>query len=148
MLKIYYGDMPGVIYNTSTYFNNVYLDCWLEDDFSKKIIKDIDKATVLNSSAIDSKRLGIIPVTGLSGGTKTLLLMHHEPLNIYNASNCGDNCAKWILRLAKKMDSDLIINLYHIMDFGSKTFEIEVLNNHQIVHNMAELSFLAGSYLN
>ena len=147
MLKIYYGDMADAIYNTSVYFDNIYLDNWLEDDFSKRIIKDIDKATVLGARAIDSKILGVIPVTSLSGGVKTLLLMHHEPEHIYNASTCGDNCAKWILRIAKQADRDLVINLHHIMDFGDKPFEIEILNNHQIVHSMAELVLVAGTYL-
>ena len=86
MLKIFYGDMEKAIYNTSVYFDNVYLDNWLEDDFTKRIIKDIDKATVLGARAIDSKILGVIPVTSLSGGVKTLLLMHHEPEHVYNAS--------------------------------------------------------------
>ena len=139
--------MKDAIYNTSVYFDNVYLDHWLEDDFSKRIIKDIDKATVLGARAIDSKILGVIPVTGLSGGTKTLLLMHHEPEKVYNASTCGDNCAKWILKIAEHTDRDLIINLHHIMDFGDKPFEIEILNNHQIVHSMAELVLVAGTYL-
>ena len=39
---------------------------------------------------------------------------------IFNASACGDNCAKWILRIAGK--KNLTINLHHIMDFG-KDFE-------------------------
>ena len=147
MLKIFYGDMEKAIYNTSVYFDNVYLDNWLEDDFTKRIIKDIDKATVLGARAIDSKILGVIPVTSLSGGVKTLLLMHHEPEHVYNASTCGDNCAKWILRIAKQAEQDLVINLHHIMDFGDKPFEIEVINNHQIVHSMAELVLIAGTYL-
>lgn len=147
MLKVYYGDMADAIYNTSVYFNNTYLDSWLEDDFSKRIIKDIDKASVLSARAIDSKILGVIPVTSLSGGAKTLLLMLHEPENIYNASTCGDNCAKWILKIAKQIDEDLVINLHHILDFGEKNFEIEVLNNRQIVHNMAEMVLIAGTYL-
>ncbi len=147
MLKIYYGDMPGVIYNTSMYFDNRYLDHWIEDEFSKKIIKSVDKAIVLGPQAIDSKALGVIPVTQLSGGTKTLLLMYKEPEQIYNASTCGDNCAKWILRIARNMKEDLTINLHHIMDFGDGTFEICILNTGVIVHDMKELICEAGGLL-
>ena len=147
MLKIFYGTMENAIYNTSVYFDNVYLDKWLEDDLTRKIIKNVDKAEVLGEKAIDSKILGVIPVTSLSGGTKTLLLMRHEPKKIYNASTCGDNCAKWILKIAKESREDLVINLHHIMDFGDREFQIEILNNHQIVHNMSELVRYAGFYL-
>ena len=146
MLKIYYGTMPKAIYNTSMYFDNVYLDKWITDPFAQQVIKAIDKGTVLSSKAIDSKALGIIPVTQLSGGTKTLLLIYNEPWNVFNASTCGDNCAKFILKIAKKVD--ITINLYHIMDFGSKPFEIEILNSQRIAHNMGELLAYAGEFLN
>ena len=69
-------------------------------------------------------------------------------LKIFNASNCGDNCAKWILKLWK--ERDFTIALYHIMDFGKKDFEIRILNNKNkklIVHNMREFLDVANDYL-
>ena len=147
MLNIYYGQMDGAIYNTSVYFNNTYLDHWLMDDFSRRMIKAIDKAEVLSGQAVDSKALGVIPATKISGGCKTLLLIYHEPEKIFNATTCGDNCAKWILRIAKKLNRDITINLRHIMDFGDGEFEIKILNNDKIVHNMGELALYAGEYL-
>lgn len=147
MLNIFFGDMPEAIYNTSLYFDNTYLDKWLNDAFAQKIIKSVDKATVLSGRAIDSKALGIIPVTQLSGGTKTLLLIYNDQEKIFNASTCGDNCAPWILKIAKKTKKDITINLHHIMDFGDKDFEIKILNNDMVVHNMAELVIYAGLFL-
>ena len=147
MLNIFYGDMPEAIYNTSLYFNNTYYDGWLMDDFAQKMIKSVDKATVLSGQAVDSKALGVIPATKISGGLKTLLLIYNQPQKIFNASTCGDNCAKWILRIAKKLDRDITINLRHIMDFGEGQFEIKILNNDKIVHNMSELVLYAGEFL-
>lgn len=147
MLNIFYGDMPEAIYNTSVYFNNTYYDDWLMDDFAKKMIKSIDKATVLSGQAVDSKVLGVIPTTKISGGLKTLLLIYNQPQKIFNASTCGDNCAKWILKIAKKLDKDITINLRHIMDFGDGQFEIRILNNNKVVHNMSELVLYAGEFL-
>ncbi|OUP23501.1 MULTISPECIES: DUF4869 domain-containing protein [Eubacteriales] len=147
MLKIFFGTMPEAIYNTSMYFDNVYLDKWITDPFAQKIIKAIDKGEVLSASAIKSKALGVIPVTGLSGGVKTLLLIRNEPQKIFNASTCGDNCARWILEIAKECKQDVVINLYHIMDFGSKPFELEILNNHKIIHSMEELVEPAGFFI-
>jgi hypothetical protein len=147
MLNIFFGDMPEAIYNTSAYFNNTYLDNWLTDEFGKKIIKAVDKAVVVSPKLIDSKALGAIPATSLSGGTKTLLLIHNEPTKIFNASTCGDNCAKWILQIAKASKKDITINLRHLMDFGKGKFEIKILNNGAVVHNMEEYVFHAGQYL-
>lgn len=152
MLNIYFGEMPendfpNYVYNTSVYFDNTYLDSWITDEFSKKMIKDIDKAVVLSPSAIDSKALGVIPVKQLSGGVKTLLLLQHDPSKIFNASTCGDNCAKWILKIAKTASRDITINLRHLMDFGEKPFEFKLMNNGMIIHNMQEYISSAGIYL-
>ncbi len=152
MLCIIFGEMPEdmekkYVYNTSMYFDNTYLDNWLTDELSIKMIKSVDKAVVLSSNAVDSKALGIIPVTKISGGLKTLLLIRHDDTKIFNASTCGDNCAKWILKIAQKADRDIIINLRHIMDFGDKPFEIKILNNGKTVHNMKEYVLNAGMYL-
>ena len=123
------------------------MDIWFEEELTKKIIKDIDKATLLGSKAVESKALGVIPITKLSGGTKTLLLLRHKPEKIYNISTCGDNCAKWILKIAKENKKDLVVNLRHIMDFGDKPFEIRIMNNDMIVHNMKELVIQVGMLL-
>ena len=76
MLSIYFGDMPQAIYNTPTYFNNVYLDSWLEDTLDQKMIKAVDKGEVCGPNAVETKALGLIPPTKLSGGVKTLMLIH------------------------------------------------------------------------
>ncbi len=147
MLKIQYGNMPQAIYNTSVYFNNSYLDNWITNPLAKKIINDIEKGKVLSPQAIDTKALGVIPVTQISGGTKTLLLMLNEPSKVYNASTCGNNCAKYILEIAKQLNQDLIINLHHLMDFGKGKFEIQILNSGVIVHDMKELVLNSLDYL-
>ena len=136
MLKIYFGDMDGVLHNVETYFKNQMDYVWLENKMAIEIIKDVDKSIVESPQCIRSDVLGQIPPTKLSGGTKALLLMMNLTDRIVNASNCGDNCAKWILKLGEKRD--LTINLNHIMDFGEAVFEIEILNNHKKVCNMKE----------
>ena len=151
MLNIFFGMMPEAIYDTATYFNNTYLDSWITDERSKNIIRAIDKAEVLSPQAVDSKALGVIPVTGLSGGTKTLLLIDHMPGKVFNASPCGDNCAEWLLRIAKDHEEDITVNLHHIMDFDpkgkGKPFDIRIVNNGKIVHSMSELVPEAGLLL-
>ena len=49
---------------------------------------------------------------------------------IFNASACGDNCAKWIVEIAK--EKDLTINLHHIMDFSvCNDFEAVIMNTNK-----------------
>ena len=147
MLNIYFGNMPDAIYNTEVYFQNVYDDEWITDDFAREVIKKVDKSEVLDSQAIKSPVLGIIAPERLSGGTKTLLLMKNMPQMVFNASTCGDNCAKWILDLAQKEEGKkqkVLINLRHLMDFGEGEFRIRIVNTGKIVHNMAEYVVEAG----
>ena len=138
MLKIIYGGNSEEIFNTSLYFDNTYLDDWITSDFAKNVLESIDKARVLSGQAVETEALGVIPATKISGGSKTLILMYNEPEKIFNASTCGNNCAKFILTIPKLLKKDITISLHHLMDFGEGEFEIEILNSHKIVHNMAE----------
>ena len=142
MLKVYYGDMPEAIYNPAVYFKNTCEDAWITDEFSKEMIRDVDKSTVIGPRIIDSLVLGGITPRELSGGVKTLILVNNVPNKVFNASACGDNCAKWFLKMGEK--KDITINLRHLMDFGEDEFEIQILNTNQIVHNMEELIPIAG----
>ena len=152
MLSIFFGEIDNTkysdisIYDTSLYFNNTYKDNWIIDEFSKSIIKDIDKSDVIDKNLIKSKALNRnINPTELSGGVKTLLLIRFDNKHIFNASTCGDNCAKWILKIAK--DKKIIINLRHIMNFGKEKFKIKILNSDIFVYNMTDLLNEAVKYI-
>lgn len=142
MLSIFYGDMPEAIYNPFIYFKNMYTDDWITDELSREMIKAVDKSIVIGPWVIDSPVLGGISPRELSGGVKTLIAMYKVPEKIFNASACGDNCAKWILKIGKMQD--VTINLRHLMDFGNEEFTAKILNTDQIVHNMDELLPIAG----
>lgn len=137
MLNVFFGTMPEAIYNTAVYFKNTYRDSWITDEFAVKIIKDVDKSDVVSASVIESPVLGSITPLMLSGGVKTLLLVRHDRKHVFNASTCGDNCAKWLLYLAR--DRKVVVNFHHVMDFGREPFRIRVLNSGKIVHTMTEL---------
>lgn len=137
MLNVYFGDMPGAIFNTAVYFKNTYRDSWITNPLSVQMIKDVDKSDVVSESVIESPVLGSITPLALSGGVKTLMLVNFDRKHVFNASTCGDNCAKWLLKIAEKRK--VVINLHHVMDFGKGPFKIKVLNNGTIVKNMDEL---------
>ena len=145
MLHIRFGKIKDVVYNTSLFFKHQYDPKWLEDEEVQQMITDIDKSKVLGSHAIESPVMGIIPPTSLSGGVKTLILIKEMPEQLFNASNCGDNCAGWLLRIGE--EQDVTVNLRHIMDFGDEPFEIHVVNTDQIVRDMDSLARIAGRFV-
>ena len=145
MLNVFFGNMPEVVYNTAVFFKNDYEDEWITDPLVKEMIRDVDHSEVIDNGVIDSPVLGKIPPLGLSGGVKTLILVLFEPGKVFNASTCGDNCAKWLLRIAAS--EDRTVNLRHIMDFGDEPFEIRIRNTGDVVHSMKELVDIAIDYV-
>lgn len=145
MLKIFYGDMPDAVYNTAAYFKYDYEEEWITDPFVKEMILDVDKSKVIDGGVIDSPILGKISPLGLSGGVKTLILVKFNTEKIFNVSTCGDNCAKWLLEIAKY--EDRTVNLHHLMDFGEGELEVEILNTGEVVYSMEELVYSAGEFV-
>lgn len=138
MLKIIFGDVDNSIYHPPTYFDNQYEDEWVTDPLSVEMIRDIDKSEVISARLIDSPVLGPISTKEISGGVKTLILMaFDESGKIFNASSCGDNCAKWIVEIGKR--KDLVINLHHVLDFSSADeFDAFMINTGRMIHSYKE----------
>ena len=146
MLSVYLGEMDQAIYYPPAYFDNQYEDEWITDKLSMEMIKDVDKSQVISPHLIESPVLGPISVKEISGGAKTLILLAFDRSGkVFNATACGDNCAKWILKIGS--EKDLTINLRHLMDFGNGNFEIKILNTGDMVHNMEQFVRIAGRYV-
>ena len=139
MLNIIYGDLESdnYIFDPDTFFNNTYEDDWITDDLSKQMILDVDKSKVIGPHLIDSPVLGPISQKELSGGVKTLILINNDEKHIFNASACGDNCARWLLKIGKM--KDVTVRLGYFMDFGDGEIEIRVDNTGKTVHSTSEL---------
>lgn len=143
MLNIYFGSLKNEIRYAEPYFD-AYMELnWLSDQMNKEMILDIDKSTVLAGNLIESPILGIIPPQWLSGGVKALICMNSDNRGyVFNGTNCGDNCAKWILRIAEK--KDLTITLHHFLNLNrgfeenSKDFKINLLNSNKIITSVDE----------
>lgn len=146
MLSIYLGEMDQAIYYPPVYFDNQYEDEWITDKLSIEMIRDVDKSEVIGPHLIESPVLGPISVKEISGGVKTLMLLAFDQSGrVFNASACGDNCAKWILKIGR--EKDLTINLRHLMDFGNNEFELKILNTGDMVYNMEQFVRIAGRYV-
>jgi hypothetical protein len=128
------------------YYENQYDMNWVMDEFARRVIRDIDASEVIGPDLIQNTIFGTFPSTELSAGVKTLLLIHNDPKKIFNVSNCGDNCAKYLLELAE--DRDIKVTLHHAMDFGEH-FSVKVINDRRwkVITDPIELLMLAHWYL-
>lgn len=146
MLRVFFGFRDDEIYDTETYYRNQYDKAWVLDPFAKRVIEDIDASEVVGLDEIRNEVFGTFSSKELSAGVKTLLLMKNQPRKVFNISNCGDNCAKYILELAE--DNDITVCLHHFMDFG-KEFSVRVINEgkRKVITNPEEMLMLAHHYL-
>lgn len=115
------------------YFDPGFDRTWLMDPFAKKFIEETDRCKVLSGGAFINTLGKIYSPAKLSTGLKTLLLLLFEPSLEYDITNCGDNCAKWVLEIAKR--HDLTVVLRRVMNFGP---DFLVCVEGRQVHNMEE----------
>lgn len=145
MLKIHFGEMQDVQYGPS-WFKFNYNPEWLKDPFVQEMIKDVDKSTYIDGLVIDSPVLGPIPPERLSGGVKTLIMAYEKPELIFDATSCGQNCAKWLLEIGKK--KDVTVNLEYMMTFEEYVpFEVFVTNEERIITDNDDYIITAAKYL-
>ena len=128
------------------YYHNQYDKSWITDDFAKRIIADIDDSEVIGEDVIKNDIFDTFSSKELSAGVKTLLLIHNQPEKIFNISNCGDNCAKYLLEMAE--NRDITVCLHHAMNFGNN-FAVRVINDRKrkIITDSKEFLLLAHYYL-
>ncbi|MCD8020188.1 MAG: DUF4869 domain-containing protein [Clostridiales bacterium] len=138
MLNIYFGHRDDEIRFPQVYFKNAFEPEWMNDPLVKEMVFDIDKSKVIAPYVIESPIFGQIPPQMLSGGVKTLILAHKIPDKIFYISGCGDNCAKWFLKIAE--NKDVTVTLGYPMDFGEGPFHIKLLNTGEVVHSRKEMT--------
>lgn len=145
MLSIYFGEKENVKHGPS-WFRFNFKPEWLNDPFVLEMMKDIDKSEYVGGELIKSEVLGPIPPERLSGGLQTLISIYKNPSLVFNATSCGENCAKWLLKIGEK--ENVYVNLRYFMPFdGYEPFEIEILNEPVIVRDMHEYTRIAIKYI-
>ena len=64
-------------------------------------------------------------------------LKNKNPDLIFDATSCGENCAKWLLEIGNT--EDITINLKYLMKFKEyEPFDILILNEDKRVHTNKE----------
>ena len=129
-----------------SWFKFNYNPEWFKDELVQQMIEDIDKSKVVSDQLIQSEVLGPIPPERLSGGVQTLISAYGRPDLVFNATSCGENCAKWLLKIGEV--KDITVNLRYFMPFNDmEPFKIKILNNDIIVTNMDEYTDVALDYI-
>lgn len=136
MLNIYFGDMDEAYYGPS-WFKFNYDPAWFEDPFVEEMMEDIDKSFYRGGDLIESSVLGPIPPERLSGGLMTLISIYKNPDLIFDATSCGENCAKWLYQIGQK--EDVTAELNYLMEFpDTDHLKIHIVNTDKTVTSKEE----------
>lgn len=145
MLKIFFGEMKDVNYGPC-WFKNNYNPEWLKDKFVQSMIEDVDKARCIDGYVIDSPVFGSIPPEWLTGGLQTLIMIYVRPDLVFDATSCGQNCAKWLADIGRL--KDVTINLNYIMHLERiPDFEAYIVNEEKLVTTAKEYVYTALKYV-
>ncbi len=145
MLHIVFGEMDGVNYGPSWFKANYHPE-WLKDPFVQEMILDVDKSKYIDGLVIDSPVFGPIPPERLSGGVQTLIMIYEKPDLVFNATSCGGNCAKWLLKIGQF--KDVTVNLRYLMPFEpSEDLELFIENEKRTIHGFEDYVCTAIKYV-
>ncbi len=145
MLHIILGETENINYGPD-WFKTNYDPEWLKDSFVQKMIKDIDKPDYIDAIVINSPILGPIPPERLSGGVQTLIMIYEKPQLIFDATSCGENCAKWLIEIGKQRD--VTVNLNYLMKFNDiDDFEVFINNENRLITNIEDYILTAIKYV-
>lgn len=138
MLNIYFGSMEGELRTADGWFDNQLPDEYYTTEFSKKVIKDVDKSDVLSVNVVDSPILGIIPITGISSGSKGVIVLRYTD-KVVNLVSLGDNCVRSLLSILE--EKELTVSSLRFVDFYKYGYQgdINILNDNSTVSNSLDL---------
>ena len=145
MLRIIFGETEGAMHVPS-WFRFNYEEEWFEDPLVAEIMADVDKSYYKGNQLIINDEMGPIPPERLSEGVQTLICIYKMPDLMYNATKCGENCAKWLVEIGRREDVTVNLRYYLPLD-DCGNIEIEILNEHKKVHSAEEYMHIALKYV-
>ncbi|MBQ7583930.1 MAG: DUF4869 domain-containing protein [Lachnospiraceae bacterium] len=146
MLSIYFGKVKNAYYGPS-WFKANFEPVWMADPFVTEMIRDIDRSEYKGGNLIESEVLGPISPRELSGGVQTLICIFKRPDLVFDATSCGQNCARWLLEIGRREDVKVMLEYY--ISFGDLApFEIQIANTGVVVDKDPDYTYAALDLLN
>ena len=145
MLNIYFGETEGAMHGPS-WFRFNFQEEWFGDPLVAEMMEDIDKSHYKGGQLIESDVLGPIPPERLSGSLQTLICIYKRPDLMFNATSCGEDCAKWLLEIGKIID--VSVNLRYYMPFDNcGDFKVRIINEDKTIDNIKDYVHIALKYV-
>lgn len=140
MLKVFFGK-PG---KETVYFPDDWFEFrgykFLGTDFSRNLIKDIDKCEYISDKVVSSSVMGIIPSLWLSTGSKMVMMSKYTEYPII-ATWIGNNTVKYLREISKEKDITVIAGyLFGLFKNDKSDLDVLVLNTGKVTKTAKEFS--------
>ena len=99
-------DYPDIIVDIDIWFKYKFKPSWLEGDFVKDMVKNIDNSDIVSPYCIESPIFGQISPDRLSRGVKALIVILNTDFIVW-AGSMDDNCFPYIIEMSKFKDVHL-----------------------------------------
>lgn len=137
VLNIKVGPMVPYDGNINAVFRGQYEENWFEDDFVKKMVKEIDNSEVVSANLIISPVLGPITFERLSGGVKVLIMLYKMPEMEQWGTSCGDNCLPLMVEVAQM--HDITVKFSHCPERWPENAEARFLDTGELARGDREI---------
>ena len=136
MLSIYFGERDIGLGVPDAFFNLKFDRKLLLEDFSRRVIKGVDKSEVFDENVIISPVLGGILPEKLSRGTKNLLIAKYYHDKIINWCFMGDNCISYLCEIANSSDIEINATCFYNPFYYGYKGKVRVVNDGSYVDNI------------
>lgn len=144
MLNLYFGFLKSA--KRSAIFDVIYKPSWIMSDFSRRVIKEIDKCEVIDRNLIKSPVLGMIPPSRLSGGSKVLMVMRFSD-TIVSLDSMGANCYKFLKEICDIKDVITCASNYYSLFLNGGFTAIRIINSNRVVTEPIEMFHDYNTYI-
>lgn len=124
MLHLSVKDIRQEIIHSAWYDNALDTEL-MASDFSKYVVKKIDKSNLVSPYNVISPVLGSISTRMISGGAKVLICIKYTDI-IFKLSQMGENCYSILAEICREKDvtmiADIPVRLFHFGDFDKIHF--------------------------
>lgn len=103
-LNIYFGFDGNRLRNPPVFFDLHFNNNWLDNDFTRKLLKDIEGVEVLGTRHYIHPYFGDISPRELSGGVKALLILYNleDGKVLIDLAEMGQNCIRYLEDILKE----------------------------------------------
>lgn len=139
MLNLYFGCLEDELRVADDYFDNHLPDKYYVAAWSKKVIKEVAKATVLNKHKVKSSIWGVMDMKELDRSIKGLIVYRYTD-KVVNLVSMGDDCIKALLDILN-YKKDLTVSSLRFVNFYEYGYKgkIKILNDNTTVDNALAL---------